>query len=221
MKFAKALEALVLPHEFRYVKKRNAFVRSEAHGFAEFLWTCHPSVQSDTLGQLRSLVVGVRHNAVENFVNQLGLVYGTENQQATATVSCPLAYFPLRSGQSYSLFLRDQAADSELQVAAAEVSTWLNTDLALFFSKYASLAECAQGLSSEPLAKSHALYNNYEPRMYRAIASSCLSQTSGVAEQLKYWSASYPSVLPQSVYSRVEKRLITLADLLSDSQLGP
>jgi hypothetical protein len=165
-------------------------------------------------GQQRSLIAGVRHDVVEDVVNQLGLVYGADNQRATATVDRALVYFPLRVGQSYSIFLPDQASEAELQAAAALVSDWFKHDLDPFFNQYASLAECAQGLSRDPTAASHALYNNYEPRMYRAIASSCLSGMSGVAHQLEIWRAAYPRVLPQASHAKVERRLAVLEGLL-------
>ena len=214
MSLAKAIETLVSPWGFQHIRKRDAFVRQEAHGFSEFLLTCHPTVSSGSFGHQYSLVAGVRHNSVEDVVNQLGLVYGAENQRATATVDRALMYFPIDPGRSYSVFLPEKASKSTLEAAASAISACVSADLLPFFSRYASLPECAQGLSTEPSAKSHALYNNYENRMYRAVASSCLSGAVSVIEQIEYWRAAYPSVLPHSAHTKVERRLSTLAGLL-------
>ena len=214
LSLSKAVEALVSPLGFHHVRRRNAFVRPEAYGFSEFLWTCHPTVSSGTLGQKFSLVAGVRHDSVEDIVNQLGLVYGAENQRATATVDCALMLFPINPARSYSLFLPDRASADALEASASIFSECVHADLIPFFGRYASLHECAYGLSTERSSKSHALYNNYEPRMYRAVVSSCLSDAASVVEQIKHWREAYPSVLPYSAHARVERRLSTLAGLL-------
>lgn len=214
LRLAKAVEDVIASFGFRYVRKRNAFLRTAPHGFDQILWTSHPTQFSDRSGQQYSLVSGVRHEVVEELVNQLGLVYDTENQRATTTVSSSLLYFPLNPGRSYSLFLPDKAAEPELNAAAMEISGILATDLLPFFNRYSSLVECAQGLESDQMARAHHLCNNYEQRMYRAIASSSLSGYSSVVEQLELWRMSYPVVLPQSIHAKVETRLQTLAGLL-------
>jgi hypothetical protein len=217
LRLAKAVEDVIATSGFRYVRKQNAFLRTAPHGFDQVLWTSHPTQFAGRSGQRYSLVSGVRHEVVEELVNQLGLVYGAENQRATTTVSCALFCFPINPSRSYSLFLPDKATESELHAGAMEISDTLVTDLFPFFNRYSSLVECAQGLGSDRMARPHHLCNNYEARMYRAIAASCLSGGVSVAEQFELWRASYPEVLPETIHAKVAARLRTLAGLLSGS----
>ncbi len=217
VRLAQAVEARISPFGFRYSRKTHALLRATPHGFEQLLWTSYPTETSGHSGQRYSLVAGVRHDSVEDAVNRLGLVYGAENQRATTTVSCVLEYFPIVPGKSYSLFIQNNASDAEVYAAAAEISQILRDELIPFFERYAELLRCADDLSEDPMAVSHHLFNNYENRMYRAIAASCISGRSTFSEQMEYWQSVYESVLPKTIHAKVAGRLGALAGSICGS----
>ncbi|GAB2615438.1 hypothetical protein [Novilysobacter erysipheiresistens] len=203
---------------FRYIRKRNAFVRKEPHGFSQFLWATYPTVVGDATGQHYSLIVGVRHDIVEDAVNQLGLIYGSDNQSATTTVDTPLEKFPLSAERQYSYFLPNSANEHDISAAASSIATSVENDLSGFYTRYASLQECAAGLNSKPTDRSHHLYNNLEPRMYRAIASAHLGRLPGFDSLLEQWQSAYLSTLPVSAHAKIQDRLCKLLDIMG---VGP
>ncbi len=199
---------------YRYIRKRNAFVRKESHGFSEFVFATYPTVIRGIAGQHYSLIVGVRHNIVEDVVNQLGLIYGSDNQSATTTVDTPLEIFPLSPERQYSYFLPEH----DLHAVASCIEKSVTTDLSGFCARYASLQECAVGLNTEPTSRSHHLCNNLEPRMYRAIASAHFAHLQDFDSLLERWQSAYLSALPVSAHTKIHGRLCQLLDILG---VGP
>ena len=212
-RLAHEVSAFLVPAKFQYIRTRNVFLRKEPHGFSEFLWVSHPTVLEGVLGQNYSLVIGVRHNVIETAVNQLGLVIGAANQAATATVSTPLATFPLIPERQYSFFLQNSASDKDIEKAAGLIHICFNDALS-YFERYTSLHACAEGLNSNPTSRAHSLLNNLERRMYRAVASASLAQLLDFESIVESWRSVASSVLPPKSQASAIAKLEQLLDIL-------
>src|SRR6202012_2176436 len=79
------LAPLLSQHGFEWRAKRELFVRPALYGFSDFSWASFSTAEEGDKLELRP-AVGVRHDVVENIVNQLGLTFGDENKRYTATV---------------------------------------------------------------------------------------------------------------------------------------
>ena len=199
--------------------KHGVFIRPTAHGFDNFLWATHPTVTASTeLAQKYSLLMGVRHNQVEDAVNQLEFIYGLENKKRTTTVSTPLELFPPTQQRAYSVVLEHNASDAAISIAAASIIDVLTADALPFYAAYASIEHCAAGLNSALDQRSHFLFNNYETRMYHAIAAAHFASPTGCHDVVQSWLSCAESTLPASIWHTAQDRLTKLFLVLGISQ---
>ncbi|WP_036168162.1 hypothetical protein [Noviluteimonas dokdonensis] len=214
LRLTKAIAPFAEASGFRYISKRGTFVRKETHGFSEFLLMTYPTVVDGALGQHYELAAGVRHDVVEQVVNQLGLVYGSEYQSATTTVLTSPDRFPLTPGNQYTWFLPNAASERDVQDVAGAVASCLTAELLSYFARYASLQECSTGLNSSPESRSHPLYNKPEPRMYRAITAAHLCGEANFGTLVEGWLKAYPMTVPSNEQANVRDRLPRLLSIL-------
>jgi hypothetical protein len=206
------------PLGFRYIAKINMFVRNTEYGFDAFLWTSHPALSGDVMGQQYSLLAMLRHNAVDNVVNQLGLIYGEENQKFSSTVCSALELFPPSNARQYSYFLADSASDADLAGVAQSIAVAVKEDACPFFERYSSLTECAIGLNSSPRANTHFLFNNLERRMYYSIATAHLAGLSEFDLLLEQWTGVCSELLPENTRAGAQKKVSRLLEILEISR---
>jgi hypothetical protein len=215
IRLAKGVSTLISDAGFKYVPKRQVFARKNARGFDELLWTSHPATDANgRSGQQYSLIVGVRHNVIENAVGGLGLVYGEENKRWTTTVDSPFSTFPPGSARTYTYFLTDQATDVDVAHAASGIASVCMCDAEPFYQRFAHLGHCAEDLNAGMGTRSYWLVNNYENRMFRGIAASAFSggRTDSVAAQ---WIEAGESILTKRALEVAEDRVCLLIKVLA------
>jgi hypothetical protein len=215
IRLADGVSAFISDAGFKYIPKRQVFARKNARGFDEFFWASHTATDaSGRLGQRYGLIVGVRHDLVENAVATLGLVYGEENKRWTTTVDSPLSTFPPDNDRSYTYFLSDKAADEDVASAASEIVSVFRRDAEPFYQRFAHLDHCAEKLNAGMGARSYWLVNNYENRMFRGIAATAFSggRTDSVAAQ---WIEAGASVLTERALKVAEERVGRLLKALA------
>lgn len=215
IRLAERVSALISDTGFKYIPKRQVFARKHARGFDEFLWTSHTATDaSGGSGQRYGLIVGVRHDEVENVVATLGLVFGEENKRWTTTVDSPFSTFPPSNDRTYTYFLSDQAADEDVASAASEIASVLRCDAESFYQRFAHLDHCAEELNAGMGARSYWLVNNYENRMFRGIAAIAFS--GGRADSLAaQWIEAGASVLTERALKVAEERVGRLLKALA------
>jgi hypothetical protein len=197
---------------FKWVKSRSVYVRRETFGFSSFCWASHTT--HDEGGRLEiTPLLGVRHDVVENVVNQLGLINGEENQRYTPTVEQGLSYFPLREGIVYTQFVRLSSADLDIQNVVSSFTALLEGEGDDFFKKYSSIESCSHGLNSVIEAKTHPLCNNFPLRAYYGIATAKLSEPKRVSELADKY-LQYAKTVSLLQYEKIEKRVTQLLTLV-------
>ena len=213
VRFTKALKLLVQPWGFRSTR-RSTFIRKNARGFDKFVWSSYPTIRDGCQGQHHDLVIGVRHDTVEDVVNRLDRIRGEANKKSTTTVSCALQFFPLSPEGRYSFFLPDNAPENDILEMASAIARTIEADALPFFTKYSSLAECAAGLNTSIRSRTHHLFNNLEGRMYAAIAAAHLVGQSNFASLVEQWKVTCREELPQSDRVQAEQRINLLLGFL-------
>lgn len=197
---------------FKWLKAREMFVRKEPHGFSSFAWASYPT--NDDGGRLELVpLLGVRHDIVENTVNELGLVYGEANQKFTATVDRGLGFFPFDEGKDYKQYIRLTSADTDIQNAASSISSMLSHEGKSYFEKYSSLLECSQGLNDPIESKTHPLCNNFQRRVYCGVAAAFFAENDRVPELIRQYLEFAKSAQPnqhEQIANRLDK-LISVA----------
>lgn len=196
---------------FNWLKSRAMFVRKEPYGFSSLSWTSHST--SDEGGRLElAPVLGVRHNSVEDLVNQLGLIYGDDNKRFTTTVTRGLGLFPFSESNDNKQYIRLASIDADIEHAASAITAMLNSDGEDFFNRYSSLLECSRGLNNPLESKVHPLCNNFPRRAYYGVAAAIFAENDRVPELVSQYLHFAMSVLPKQ-YDQIATRLqqLTLA----------
>lgn len=177
----KALVARLAPsmkaRGFTFRKAHEAFVSKQDVGFVELsLISFHRGGQQTIRPGL-----GVRHDRVEDVVNQLGHIYGDENRRNTTTVYRGLGLFPFRAGGVSTLHIRTDQLERDVEAAAARIDDMFAQDGLPFLQRYSSLRECSSDLN-EPLdAVAHPLANHPGQRAYRGVVAAALCEPAKVS----------------------------------------
>lgn len=196
----------------KWIRARQQYVRQEPHGFSCFLWTSH-STRSEG-GRLElTPVLGVRHDLVENVVNQLGLVYGEANQRYTTTVTRGLGYFPIREGKDYCQYIRLASVEKDLGKTVEGLSSVLATEGQEFFERYSTLVTCSVDLNNPIASKTHPLCNSFPRRAYYGIAAAWFAERQRVSMLIDQYRGFAKDVLPAQ-FPEVERTLAKLVAIL-------
>lgn len=136
--------------------------------------------------------LGVRHNRVDEIVNQLGHVWGSANQKNTTTVYRGLELFPFNARRDGRKMLASEQVEREARSMASDVLAMFAADGLDFFRHYSDLQECSVGLNAPIETRTHQLCNNFPLRAYYGIVAAALTQ---------------PERLPSLIQSYVEYAL--------------
>jgi len=152
-----------------------AFLKRERFGF---LYLSLPSFPMPENGgyQVVNCGLGVRHNRVDDVVNQLGHIWGDANRKNTTTVYRGLQFFPFVAERDEKQVIHFPHVEEDAAVAAANLSAMLEGDGFGFFERYSSLEECAQGLNEPIETRTHPLCNGFPLRAYYGVAAAALTQ---------------------------------------------
>lgn len=190
---------------FKWIKARGMFVRKEPCGFSSLSWTSHST--NDEGGRLElGPVLGVRHDVVEDVVNELGLIYGDDNRKFTTTVTRALGFFPFNEGEDDKQYIRLTSVDTDVQHAAANIASMLSGEGEKFFKQYSSMLECSRGLNHPVESKIHPLCNNFPRRAYYGVATAFFAENSRVSELVRQYLEFAKAVQPNQ-YGQIAKRL--------------
>lgn len=173
---------------FVFRKASEAFVRKEEFGFSKLSL---PSFFTGVDGgrQRFSPGLAVRHNRVDDVVNQLGHIYGDDNRRNTTTIYRGLEFFPFRPDDLSVLTVRLPELDRDVDVGAAAIERMMTDDGFAFLERYSSVLECSRGLN-EPLAgQSHPLLNAFPLRAYYGVATAAVSEPERVASLVAAYAA--------------------------------
>ncbi|WP_454674021.1 hypothetical protein [Achromobacter pestifer] len=118
-KLVKSLNPLLEGKGFVWSKSREMYIRKRRYGFDSLVWTCHPDAEEGGRLQIGP-VLGVRHDEVDDLVNQLPIVYGEDNKKYTTTVSRVLVYFPFRPA-SEPQYIRLSNVDGDVALVVENI----------------------------------------------------------------------------------------------------
>ncbi|WP_454675456.1 hypothetical protein [Achromobacter pestifer] len=178
-RLVKDLSPILRGKGFVWTGSQEQYIRKQPWGFDYIGWSCF---DFDSRGSLElSLIIGVRHDAVEDLVNKLELVYGEKNKKYTTTVSRVLRFFPFDSGRGVWQIYRE-SANEEIAKFVSHVSDVVDGAGGDFYKKYSNVLECSRGLNLPIEVISHPLCNNLHYRIYNGLACAMLSEPSRVLE---------------------------------------
>ena len=126
--------------------------------------------------------LGVRHDRVDDIVNQLGHIWGDNNRKNTTTVYRGLEFFPFVATRDEKQIIRFPHVEEDANVAAANIIAMLENDGFAFFDRYSILEECARGLNEPIETITHALCNSFPSRAYYGVAAAALSEPGRVPD---------------------------------------
>lgn len=176
----KSVVDLILPTlEGRGFKLKKAvdaayFIKREKFGFLDFSLPSFPMPENGGY-QVIHPGLGVRHNRVDDIVNQLGHIWGDDNRKSTTTVYRGLQFFPFVAGRDEQQIVRFPHVEEDAEVAAANIRAMLEGDGFAFFDRYSSLEACAQGLNEPIETITHPLFNRFPNRAYYGVAAAALT----------------------------------------------
>lgn len=209
------LRPRLVEHGFRWVARRHAFIRKEPHGFVGLIWSAWPTSKDGGCLEISPLLQ-VRHDKVDDIVNQLDLIYGEDNKRYTATVSCPLGFFPIRAGKNYEQYIRDNAIDVDTEVVCWNLVDLVENEGAEFFRRYGSLLECSLGLNDPIESNSHPLFNNFPLRAYYGITAASFAQPERVPSLAKEY-REFAKVSAPAQSEGIAKKIDQLLSILSST----
>lgn len=214
-KLVDELKPVFLSAGFKWLKARQMFVRKQDFGFFSVSWASYSTHENG--GQLvLTPLLGVRHDIVEDVVNELGLIYGDDNKKYTMTVDRGLGFFPFNNQKDYKQYIRPAFVDGDVQVAARNIASIFDEDGQEFFSRYASLLECSRGLNDPIDSISHQLCNNFPRRAYSGVASAFFAESYRVPQLLNQYLKFAERVQPnqcEQIAERLEK-LVAVASAI-------
>lgn len=209
------LKPILSPMGFKWVQSRGMFVRREKYGFSAFFWTSFTTHEEGGRLELIPFFV-VRHNIVEDVVNQLDLIYGDDNKRYTPTVCRGLGYFPIQKDKQYIQYVRLASAEADIENVAYSFESVLADDGKAFFERYSSLKTCSQDLNNPIESRNHPLYNNFARRAYYGVATAWFSERESVACLVEgYRQFAMDSVAAE--YDEINMNMRKLIGILHDS----
>lgn len=183
-KVVDALNPLLKSRGFVWSKSREMYIRKKPWGFHCLLWSCYDVDPAGTL-ELR-LVIGVRHNDVDDIVNRLGIIYGDDNKKYTTTVSRSLTFFPFEKIEGIQ-HIKVDSATADIAVFVGKVLNIVEGVGDGFYQKYSTVMECSRGLNFPIDVISHHLCNNFPNRAYYGVACAMLAEPDRVPELAKQY----------------------------------
>ncbi|WP_374599908.1 hypothetical protein [Brevundimonas sp.] len=120
--------------------------------------------------------LGVRHDRVDEIVNQLGHVWGSANQRNTTTVYRGLEFFPFDASRDGPKTIDFERIELEAHSIASDVSAMLLADGFGFLHAYSDIHECSVGLNAPINVRTHQLCNNFPLRAYYGVVAAALAQ---------------------------------------------
>lgn len=120
--------------------------------------------------------LGVRHNRIDEVVNQLGHVWGETNRKNTTTVFRGLEFFPFDPKRDGRRVIAAEQIDAGIKTFASDLSAMLLTDGMQFFQSYSDVLNCSIGLNAPIDTRTHPLCNNFPLRAYYGVAAAALAQ---------------------------------------------
>ncbi len=190
---------------FKWIMGRAIFLRKELYGFSSFSWASYQTMEDG--GQIELVpLLAVRHNLVEDVVNELGLIHGESNRKFSATVDRGLGFFPFKNGADEKQYIRLLSSDLDADNVVANVVSIINGDGKNFFDKYSSLFECSQGLNQPIESKNHPLCNNFPRRAYCGVAAAFFAENSRVHDLISQYVEFSKKALPNQA-GRIAERL--------------
>jgi hypothetical protein len=160
---------------FKYAASRSGFFRQEPFGFCVLMWASYPTGAHGG-AQIISPGLGVRHDAVDNVVNQLGHIWGDDNRRYTTTVYRDMGFFPFDPERDGEKAIRYSSPDQDIADIVANFLEMLSADGDAFYQRYSSLLECSQGLNEPIEGIKHPLLNNFPMRAYYGVAAAALAE---------------------------------------------
>lgn len=156
------------------------FKNKQKFGFNEISITSPVLNRNDGYAEI-GVVLSIRHDVVENLVNQLGHIWGVNNQKNTTTVSRALELFPFKADRDRKQIIRNSNIDDDCDFAVQNILEMLESDGSDFFNRYSSLEECAEGLNFPIEVRSHPLCNLMPLRAYYGVATAALTGSGSVS----------------------------------------
>ena len=204
------------------------FRRKEKHGFSE-LWFSSYAIRAADGHQVIGYGLGVRHDRVDDVVNQLGHIWGESNRRNTTTVSRGMQFYPFDDRRDGDKIIRFDHIEEDANKVSCDIAAMLVQDGFGFFDRYSDIAECSHGLNEPIEATTHPLCNNYPLRAYYGVAAAAFSEPERVPDLIaKHASyATAPRVIDNGVYdvakelsgaNAVEARLRFVAELALQSR---
>ena len=160
------------------------FLKREKFGFLDFSFATFP-MPEDGGYQVVKCGLGVRHNRVDDIVNQLGHIWGAANRKNTTTVHRGLEFFPFVPARDERQIIRFLHVEEDADVAAANVIAMLEGNGFGFFDRYSSLEQCARGLNEPIEAITHPLFNRFPSRAYYGVAAAALTEPDRVVNLVR------------------------------------
>lgn len=177
-----ALNPLLKNKGFIWSKSGEMYIRKKPWGFHCLLWSCHETGPAGTLEL--GLVIGVRHNDVDNMVNGLGIIYGEDNKKYTTTVCRSLVLFPFEGVDAVHL-IRGASAQADIKDFFDKVQKIVEGVGDVFYQNYSTIMECSRGLNAPVDVISHQLCNNFPNRVYYGLACALLAEPDRVPQLVR------------------------------------
>jgi len=215
----KQLSPTMLALGFKWVRGREKYIRKETYGFSSLSWASYPTPTDG--GRLELIpILGVRHDAVENLVNQLGLIYDDEGKRYTTTVSRGLGYFPFQAGKDYTQYIRMASIETDVMRVATNLADIVAGEGKAFYERYSSLLECSQGLNIPIASRPHPLCNNFPKRAYYGIVVAWFAEIDRVPQLVNQYLNYSKDVLPNQ-YEEIAERINQLVYLMNNESHAP
>jgi hypothetical protein len=183
------LEAALREHGFKANRSEWSFKRREKHGFSYLSLPGFP-VPGTGGYQVIEVGLGVRHDRVDDVVNQLGHIWGDANRKNTTTVYRGLGFYPFDESRDARKIVRFEHAETDAKKACFDILEMMSKDGLQFFSRYSDLLECSRGLNAPIETRTHPLCNNYPLRAYYGVAAAAFAEPERVpnliSEHLAY-----------------------------------
>ncbi len=177
------LEPMLRERGFKPVSSHLGFRRRTSLGFD---YLSFPGFATGSGGTyVVNLGLGVRHNRIDEIVNQLGHIWGTANQRNTTTVYRGLEFFPFDAQRDGRKVITLERVELEAHSVASDISAMLLSDGFKFFQSYSDIRECSIGLNTPIKTRAHQLCNSFPLRAYYGVAAAGLSQPERVPELIR------------------------------------
>ncbi len=160
---------------FKFRASDLSFKKKQEFGFSYLSFPSFP-MGDDGGYQVIITGLGVRHDRIDDIVNQLGHIWGDDNRKGTTTVYRGLEFFPFDPERDGRKIVRFPHVEEDAEVVAASLAAMLAGDGFAFYDRYASLVECSRGLNDPIDAMTHPLLNRFPMRAYYGVACAALAE---------------------------------------------